>query len=81
MFFCRIFVVSHYRKASLGNAFMLCFRKIPFEKILLDKLGRGLGKREYHDFLSIFLSRGTKKLRSGNPLCFRNFLVSKKFMD
>ena len=44
MFFCRSFVVSQYRKATLGNAFLLCFRKIPFENKLLDKLGRGLGK-------------------------------------
>ena len=41
---------------------MLCFRKIPFEKKLVDKMGGGWGAREYHGFLSklIFLSAPKK---------------------
>ena len=70
MSFCRGFVVSHYQKASFGNAFVLCFRKLPFEKHLLDKLGRGLGKRGVSQFsVEILVSCSTEKIPWVRLLC------------
>ena len=41
---------------------MLCFRKIPFEKKLVDKMGGGWGGRECHGFLSkLFILSAPKK--------------------
>ena len=39
------------------------------------------GGKEYHDNLSIFLSRSTEKLRSGTFLFYTIFQVPKYFMD
>ena len=49
---------------------MLCFRKISSEKILLDKLGRMLGKERVSRFLvEVFVSRSTERFPWGMLLC------------
>ena len=48
---------------------MVCFRKIPFEKNLLDTLGRGLGKEGVSRFfVEMFVSRSTERLPWGTLL-------------
>ena len=61
MFFCRTFVVSQFQNASLGKAFELCFRKMPFEKKLWIN-GRGLWREAVSRFSakSVFLSAPIK---------------------
>ena len=76
MFFFRSFVVWQSRKASLGNEFVLRFRKLPVEKSLLDKLGRGLGKEGVSRFsVEFFVSRSTERLHWATLLC----CVSEKY--
>ena len=54
---------------------LLCFKFSQVLKNLMPK--RGIARFSEESLLS----HGTEKLRSGNPLCLKNFLVSKVFKD
>ena len=66
------------KKLRRGN--LLCFAKFLVSKNFMDKRGGGGGGREYHDFMSKFLSHSTESVRRGTLLCLRKFHVSKNFM-
>ena len=78
-FFCRSFYVPQYRKTSLRNVSVLCFRKIPFEKKLVDKMGGGWGAREYHGFLSKLIFLSAPKKCVAEPFSVSLKLCGKKF--
>ena len=65
MLFCRSFVVSQYQKATLGNTFEHCFRKIPLEKKLWIN-GRGVVEGgSITLFCQKCFSLSAEKMRSG----------------
>ena len=58
------------------NPFVLCFRKFPVVKKLMDQRGG-----EYQDFLSKIICLTVRKnsVGGGNPLAFHSFGASIKF--
>ena len=63
--FVEIFVVSHSRKTSWVNLFLLCFGNFPVAKKFMDKRGG------YQYFQSeFFLSHSAKKFCIGTLLCY-----------
>ena len=64
MFFCRTFVVSQFQNASLGKAFELCFRKMPFEKKLWKNGRVGEGGVSRFSVKTVY-SLSAEKMRSG----------------
>ena len=69
MFFFRSFVVSQSRPASLGNEFVLRFRRLPVKKFYWISWEGDWGRREYHDFLSNFLCLAVLKDFIGQRFC------------
>ena len=65
----RLTVAKHF----VEEAF--CFGKFPVSKNIMHKSGTSRFSVEN------LLFHSTKKLRRGANLCFRNFLLSKKFLD
>ena len=72
-------VVSEYRKNFVGETFCVS-QNFWYRKTLWIRGGGGGGGREYHDFMSKFLSHSTESVRRGTLLCLRKFHVSKNFM-
>ena len=58
---------------------MLCFRKIPFEKKLVDKMGGGWGARAHHCFLSKLIFLSAKKKCVAEPFSVSLNLCSEEF--
>ena len=74
--FVEIFVVSHSRKTSWVNLFLLCFGNFPVAKKFMDKRGG------YQYFQSDFFCLTVPKIFVLEPFCamFQKLTVAKKIM-
>ena len=66
--FSVVFFVSQNQKTLQGNPSLVCFRKLPVAKKLIDK-----GGREYQDFASRFFCLSDERSRRGTLQSFINF--------